>query len=326
MSQMMERLRDAIRTHKTDNFQKYLSANHLYMEELLKIASRLLEANREYYKITRFSLQSDEYGIKWLYGETPTTTEKITNIEFPKEIGEVMIHFRDYTSKSLFHQSRAMFEKDVDRLIHHLVADIRDGARAYAVQRGRPIPEELKSFPEGTPIEERKAVINNFMERMDDTHHTGRSYYTIFVEAGAAFFKFQPINLSPLRSFLEKNPDPAAWGKSQPPQVRIELLEFRKRLVYYHFIFQNEIICFDSLDKIIDEKRKKGINRLDAEMSTHPKALEFINNTVEKLNVELSLSINYGTSSVSYYRLNDILTDFEPHITNLRISPRLRVN
>jgi len=316
---MIERLREAIRKHRSDIFKKHLKANHLYMEQLLKIASLLLEANREYYKITRFSLQSDEYDIKWLYGETATTTEKITNIEFPTEIENIMRKFGEYTSKRLFEHSSPMSESAVDKIIYSIVSSLRDGALHYAAQRSLPIPEELKSFPEDTP----KAVINNFLERMDDTHYTGRSYYTIFVETiPDRFHKFEPINLSPLRSFLEKNPDPAAWGKSQPPQVTIEHLKDGKRLAYYHFIFQNEIICVDSLRKIIDEKKKKGINSLDAEMSTHPKALEFINNTVEKLNVELSLSINYGTSSVSYYRLNDILTDFEPHITNLRIRTR----
>jgi len=73
----MDRFLQDCLTAKTKHLDKLLQCQHQYMEYLLRLAEFQLERHREYYSITRFFLQTEEYGIKWLYCETPTTVEKI---------------------------------------------------------------------------------------------------------------------------------------------------------------------------------------------------------------------------------------------------------
>lgn len=263
------------------HLNELLTNQHLYMDIVLKLAEIQLERHREYYSITHLFLQSDEYGVKWLYCENPASTEKIylpsdKLILFYRSIEQFTPH-----RASLYISKLEKYRNKINEVILDLA---RHFIRYFVWSDSHNIPHDIS--PE------------DFISRLDDLKFYAEFFKEVKKATNLEYAKITDLNSLLKGLTLDKLLVPRDILK---PHVEINLsqrfrsIEIKSSLIYRSYISEN-------FDQNVEEKVKKGMSKWSAKAACHLEDLTFIKNITKRVSIKLKVD---SEKDIDYLHLNE---------------------
>ena len=297
MSAVLDRLILDYSAAKTAFLEDLLTQQHRYMDIVLGLAEIQLDRHREYYSITRFFLQNEEYGVKWLYCKTPASNEKIYGVDCQSPTS-INAYTRSPKLSSFYNRLKMYAPERISVYISSLE---KKGDSINTIISG--FATEFLNLIRwaGHPDIRGDISSEDFISGLDDLNLYAEFFE--YLKKGTGLEHSQILDVDSEINNLVRKGDTLEtlcpnFRNIIKPFVRIDFVNANRLEV----CAVNPIFLSGDVFQNLEEKVRSGMNRNDARTECYLDFLKFIKNITKRVRISLNIK---SEKDIEVLKLND---------------------